>query len=349
MEPNARITQKKLAEKLQLSIATISRALSNSPLLPAETVRRVREEAKKLGYRPDPAFATLCAYRHAKRPVSLGSLIAWLGRQPPACMNDWDANVFRAAQKRGEDLGYKVDYFWINDPEIPIRRLEQILDARGVLGIVLGTQSRSHGHLRFSIKQCSAVAIGRTLHFPRIDQVAPDHFMALVTCYRKLLRLGYRRIGLAVSRAVNERSMGHWHAAYLLEQIRKKASPVLPILSNAEKDKRSLEKWLKKWKPDCVITALEDPFSGQRNRADQLEEFGQEIPSDIGLAVVNITETAHLSRFSGIVEPLSGIGVAAIDILVGRIRHNLRGIPEARTVSLIEGKWRDGETVKLKA
>lgn len=352
MDPHTRITQKELAERLHLSQATVSRALSKSPLLPAGTVRKVWEEAEKVGYRPDPALASLNAYLHARRPISQGSLIAWLGRYPAARMADpaaWVARVFQAAKSRGEELGYKVDYFWMGDPKVPSRRLQQILETRGVQGVVLDTQTRSHGHLRFSVDRCSVVAIGRTLHFPKVDQISPDHFCALVTCYRKLLRMGYRRIGLAVSRSFNERSMGHWHAAYLLEQVRKKAFPAIPILTSAEEDKASLGKWLARWKPDCIITAIEEPHSGKPNRADCLRELEVDVPGEIGLAIINnIAESEEMPPFSGIIEPLREIGEAALNVLVSRIRHNLRGVPEARTVSLIEGKWHDGRTVRAK-
>lgn len=353
MEPNARITQKDLADKLRLSQATVSRALSESPLIPAETIRRVREEAERLGYRPDPALASLNAYLHAKRPISQGSLIAWLGRNPIYRMEEphvWDASIFRAAKKRGEELGYKVDYFWINDPDLPVGRLEKILDTRGVQGIVLDKQARPHGHMRFRMERASIVAIGRSLHSPRVDQVGPDHFMALITCYRKLLSLGYRRIGLAVSQKFNERSMGHWQAAYMLEHLRKKNLPTLPIYSRYDMDKKAFAAWLRKAKPDCVITTLESyPYERRQNRAEQIEELGFQIPDDIGVAVLNLTESPSLSRFSGIVEPLEEIGVASINVLVSLIRHNLRGIPKSRIVSLIEGKWRNGQTIRAKA
>lgn len=348
MESHARITQKELAERLRLSQSTVSRALGKSPLLPPKTIRKVLSEARKIGYRPDPALASLNSYLHAKRPISKGSLIAWLGRHSPLEMRTsctWDLNVLHAAQACGEELGYKVEYFWFHDPKLPLRRLEQILTARNVLGIVLDTQPYSHGRLPMKLDRFSVVAIGRTLHSPKVDQIAPDQFQAAVRCYRQLIRRGYRRIGMAISKTFNERSLGQWYAGYLLEQLRKKANPVIPILSCAESDERATSQWIQQWQPDAMITAIEDIPATERHRIDILRRLGKRVPEDIGVAFVNITESVPMTNFSGIEESLVGIGCGAIDILARSICNNLRGIPEARMVSLIEGKWRDGGTV----
>lgn len=352
MESRTRITQKELAEVLGLSQATVSRALRGSPLVPPGTISRVRKEAGRLGYRPDAALSSLNAYLHTKRPVANGNLIAWLGRHPIDRREEpfiWDGSIFRAAKKRAEDLGYRVDYLWIDDPELPVSRLESLLEARGVQGVVLDKQASPHSRLSLKIDSPSIVAIGRSLHTPRVDQIGPDHFMALVTCYRRLLSMGYRRIGLAVSQAFNERSLGNWHAAYMLECSRKSQLPAIPIFSRSDLDKNAFADWLLEGKPDCVITALESyPYEGRQNRAEQMEELGLRIPEDIGVAVLNLTDSPALSRFSGIVEPLQEIGVASINSLVSLIRNNLRGIPRERNVSLIEGRWRDGCTVRAK-
>lgn len=348
MESYARITQKELAERLQLNQATVSRALSKSPLLSDKTIQKVLAEAKRIGYRPDPALAGLNAYLHAKRPISKGSVIAWLGKYPTERMSDqsiWDARILRAAKQRGEELGYKVEYFWLHNPECPIQRLQKMLFARGVLGVVFDTQLRPYAHLKLSMELFCAVSIGRTLHSPRLDQVSPDQFGAVVKCYRRLFGCGCRRIGLAISRSFGERSLGNWYAGYLLEQNRKAARPYIPILDCAEADEKSLAKWIKAWQPDGLITAREKPAPHEPLRLNLLKKLGKVIPEDISVALVNLGETDSTDAFGGIEEAESTTGIAAIDLLVSRMRHNLRGIPELRMVSLLEGKWRDGKSI----
>ena len=54
-----RISLKDLAKELGVSIATVSRALRNSPEIGAEMQQRVKDLAKKLNYRPNPFAQSL--------------------------------------------------------------------------------------------------------------------------------------------------------------------------------------------------------------------------------------------------------------------------------------------------
>jgi len=274
-------------------------------------------------------------------------LIAWLGKKSPeeiAGGRGWDASVFRAARKHGEGLGYNVEYFWLNDPKVSLRRLEQILLSRGVQGVVVATQTYSRGRVKLNLDRYSAVAIGRTLHSPKIDQVSPDHFYAVVSCYRHLYGQGYRRIGLAISKRFDERSLGLWYAGFLLEQVRKKASPAIPILDCPQDDAKTTQQWINRWKPDCIITAIEETPPVTLPLADMIRSFGIDIPGSMAVTLVNLTESATLSEFSGIKEPVEELGTDAIDILARRINYNTRGVPEHRVVSCVEGSWREGLT-----
>ena len=57
--PKHRISLKDLATELGVSIATVSRALHNSPEIGQEMQAKVKELAKKLNYRPNPFAQSL--------------------------------------------------------------------------------------------------------------------------------------------------------------------------------------------------------------------------------------------------------------------------------------------------
>ena len=57
--PQRRTSLKDLARELGVSIATVSRALRNSPEIGAEMQKRVKDLAKKLNYRPNPFAQSL--------------------------------------------------------------------------------------------------------------------------------------------------------------------------------------------------------------------------------------------------------------------------------------------------
>jgi len=58
---------RQIAERLGLSVMTVSRALRNAPGVAVATHRRVLALARRLHYRPDPALAVLNAYRLGRR------------------------------------------------------------------------------------------------------------------------------------------------------------------------------------------------------------------------------------------------------------------------------------------
>ena len=60
------LTLKDLAQKLGLSISTVSRALQNNPSINDDTRLRVNKLAKKLGYYPDALAKSL---KNIKNPI----------------------------------------------------------------------------------------------------------------------------------------------------------------------------------------------------------------------------------------------------------------------------------------
>ncbi|MGE9292010.1 MAG: LacI family DNA-binding transcriptional regulator, partial [Puniceicoccales bacterium] len=59
----ARVRLKDIAADLGLSVSAVSMALREDASIPAETVKRVKDAAQRLGYAPDPALSALAAYR----------------------------------------------------------------------------------------------------------------------------------------------------------------------------------------------------------------------------------------------------------------------------------------------
>ena len=67
----SKITIKELAERLNLSISTVSRALSDSYETSEETKKRVKALADELGYRPDVYASNL----RSKKSRTIGVII----------------------------------------------------------------------------------------------------------------------------------------------------------------------------------------------------------------------------------------------------------------------------------
>ena len=104
---------------------------------------------------------------------------------------------------------------------------------------------------------------------------------------------------------------------------------------NCPENLEKLAPWLKKVKPDAILTDLA-PLR------EMLETLGYQVPRDLGLAVFSVLDG---KADSGIYQNPEEIGKAAIEMLISLINHNHTGIPKICRELLIEGEWVDGTTL----
>jgi LacI family transcriptional regulator len=154
----------------------------------------------------------------------------------------------------------------------------------------------------------------------------------------KLHAAGYRRTGLAMSRQNDERVRHHWRAGYLAARSLQDAkSDRDAMLLPADWNCAALGRWLKRFRPDAVITI--GPQVGT-----WLKELGLEVPRDLGLANVDVALDAPGT--TGIDQSLDLIGAAAIDLLVSLINHHEKGVPSVPRVTKVQGTFVPGKTIR---
>ena len=92
-----RISLKDLAKELGVSIATVSRALRNSPEIGAEMQQRVKDLAKRLNYRPNPFAQSL----RKEAPKVIGVVV-------PNLVTHYYASVLDGIEDEARRAGYSV-------------------------------------------------------------------------------------------------------------------------------------------------------------------------------------------------------------------------------------------------
>ena len=334
-----RITVRDIASKLAISHTTVSRSLRNDRRISEPTRLKVQQLAAQMGYRPDPMLAALAHYRRQSTPSPIGAELAWINNWPDSkklrSYKEFEL-YWQGAKTEAERSGYRLEEFIINRDLTPTR-LNKILLARNIQGILLPP----HGGLpldweAIQWKNFSVVRFGYTItqypfHIVTSSQVA-DGLIA----FQNMWRLGYRRIGLVTSPDMLTR----FGAGFLFGQWRQTANitiPPLPLAVGEAESKRLalLESWIKKFKPDALMT-------DQTQIPDLLQRIGCKVPEDIGLATFSILDG---STDAGIDQQSQEIGRAAAQMLISLINHNERGIPEVCRELLIDGRWVDGRTL----
>ena len=342
METGKQITLREIASAAGVSVMTVSRALRNQSNLSPETRARVQRIAEELGYRPNPLVSALMSYRRAANPVRSNLTIAFLTNfttRDGWRQNQINVDFFNGAAASSDRHGYKLEEFWLREPKMTARRLSRILYSRNVSGIIVSPLPVALGHIRMDWENFSAVSMGYSLAWPPLHRAVNHQFRSMRMALRRLRKMGFRRIGLALRASFDERVEHHWMGAFLADQMRMPPAERVPphMLPDKEWNEAAFRKWFRKHRPDVVISQHEELLPW-------LESAGAKAPDDVGFVHLNCPRRS--GYYTGIYQNGPAVGTVAVDFLVGMIQRNERGIPALPHSILVEGTWVEGETLK---
>lgn len=341
--PSARpVTLKDVAARARVSVMTASRVIRNQRYVSDAIRRAVREAARDLGYRPNPLISALMTYRRSAQAPAGTSVLGLITTFPTR--DGWrdpkiNVEFHKGALGAAESHGYRLEEFWLREPGMNARRLSEILYARNISGLLVCPLPAPRGHLRLDWDKFATVALGYSLAWPRLHRAVNHQFRSMQLALRQLRKRGYRRPGLALKASYDQRVDHHWVGSFLLEQQRHGVPRPMPLFvpPDADWDKKRFADWVRKKKPDVVITQHEEVL-------DWLRAMGLCTPDDIGLIHLNCPrEQPH---WAGILQNAEAVGAAAVDLLVGMLQRNERGIPALPQYILVEGSWREGSTIR---
>lgn len=341
-----RVTQRDVAREAGVSHVTVSLALRDSPTIPDATRNGIKAIAERLGYSPDPMLTALSAYRTAQRPAAHQANIAWLYNNVDSSskgLGDFGA-YYWGAEKRARELGYILDEISIRGEYTDPKRLRRLLDARNITGLILAPcatdPSISH-EFDFDLSRYSAVRIGYSYTAPLLNTVANAQFRTVLIAMRKVIELGYERIGTLLTRQLDERTSWQFLGGYLAGVHflpRKNWIEPLYVAPNNRDWVPDFLNWVEKQRIDCFI----GPSYGFL--CDALRERGIRVPEDVGFVDTQLPPDGSRDHYSGINQNSRQIGVAAVDLLVSMMHRREVGVPEVMSHVLIEGSWHEGKS-----
>ena len=336
------ITLKDIAKASGVSVMTVSRVLRKQANISPETQQKVQTVADKLGYRPNPMISALMTYRRAGRAERDYSTLGYITNFPTR--DGWKHNnlykqFFQGASESADRHGYRLEEFWLREPGMSSERLSKVLYYRNVSGIIVAPLPASHGHLRLDWDKFSAVTFGYSLAAPSLHRAVNHQFRSMALAMRQLRKLGYRRIGFAMSASFDSRVDHQWSGSFVVEQRRSPASDQVPLHIVEDKNwtAKNFAAWFCKHQPDVII-------SQQTEVLDWLREMGKRVPEDVGFVHTNCQDKS--GEFAGIYQNGKVVGEVAVDFLVGMVQRNERGVPELAHSVLVDGTWVDGKTVR---
>lgn len=253
-------TLRSLAALAGVSPMTVSLALRNSREVSAATRRRIQQLAQESGYQPDPMMSRLMHHlrtrSQARHRANLAGLTSDWSEHRRA-VGDYLDRLREGLTLRAAQLGYSFSMVNLDDFQSPAN-LQRMLLHRGVEGVVALPLRRATDLSRaLDWSKFSAVSSTPSVIAPRLHSVMPNHFDNTLAVCRALSRAGFRRIGLAISQDWNERMKYRWTGAMAWHNQFGTGEPVQPLISEQpgpEIEPASFKSWMKKERPDAVIT-----------------------------------------------------------------------------------------------
>jgi DNA-binding LacI/PurR family transcriptional regulator len=313
---------------------TVSLALRDHPSTAAATRRRVQRIAAKLGYRPDPTIAKLMTHLRTQRAHRLQAALCCLTTFARLDAEPYPTAIFHGAKQRAGELGYSMELLVAGQESTATpARLERILRARGVQGLVLLPMAES-GEFRGveHWERFSVVSATLSVTAPATHRVVPNAFDNVLELCRQLGAQGRQRLGLVTTREQDAR-VGHrftaaigWHNRYAC------AHPVEPLVLDGPIHV-PLADWLRRENPDAII----GHSAGELLEIEQL--LSPEHRRRLTLVSTSKVPAGDRVDYAGIDERPAEIGRASTDLLAGLIQHGDRGLPRIPRVTMIAGEF----------
>ena len=333
-------TLQDIADVAGVHRSTVALALRDHPRIPEATRRRIVALGEKLGYRPNPLVTALMQSRRSGRAVKHVT-IAFVTSYPTRFgwrpIHHARPDFFPGAEARAQDLGYRLEHFWLAEPGMTPERFCDILTARGISGVILGRLPPGLQSIELLWKRYSCVALGLTLHSPRLHRVTENHYDTAAQAMHQCRERGYRRPGFAFTEANDSPQVGdRWLGAYLSEQLKLPARDRLPICPGPTTTAAQFAAWFARHRPDALLVNHAPPVQAW------LRALGRKVPQDIG--VVELEDHPEQGS-SGVYYDPAKVGALAVEMLLGLMHRNEKGIPADPHEVLLSGEWREGGTL----
>ena len=336
----------RIARELGVSKNTVSLAIRHDPQIPPATRQRVIAGARRMGYTLNPVVSHLMAELRKSQTGPSRHTLALLNAHKTRDAFQRHPTIpayVEGCRRRAAAQGYGIDMFWLQDPELDGRRLNRILKARGIRGlVVVGTMHDNHLPDRFAEtwEQHACVVTGLRTHAPTLSFCCVDHHALVLEAVGQALRLGYRRPGLAIPSDIDRLVEGRFSSGMWIGQQElgpgERLAPFYEV-DQAKTDPECFHRWLDRERPDVVFTLY--------NVIRRLVEArGLRVPRDIGL--IQLERRVDEPEWAGMDQHNDLTGEAAVDMVISLLHNNEIGVPKFPRATLVEASWVPGRTVR---
>lgn len=306
--------------------STVSLALRNSPRVSVEMRSKVQAIAKQIGYRRDPLLDAFNRHRLKILPQRTSRVLAAISDFSSA--DELANSPLHAAARIGAleaaaRLHCQLNFFFCGPGQPNPRRLDAVLDARGLHALLLFGVRGDSTVLEFNWKRNCTVAIDSLQLAAPFYRVTPDYREATRLLWRRAWIKGQQRIAILRSHETHPVVEDRAVAGFLLEQMRHPQADPIPVftLTHERKSKGQLKHWFQTHRPQVIL-----------HSSTLTRSLGQLLGS----------ETVHCQAFDasnakdpGICPDYMEVGRRAVEQLVTLLHTNQVGPPPSTVCTYI--------------
>ena len=311
---------KKIAEQLNLSISTVSRALRDSHEIGAKTKQKVQELANQLNYMPNPYAGSL----RKLRTKNIALVV-------PEVANNFFSQAINGIEAVAQEKGYHVlIYLTHDDAEKEIEIAKHLVNGRvdGMIFSLSGDTSDT-AHLRsLKDKNLPLVLFDRVVETLDCSTVITDDYECGFKATEHLIKSGCKEIAyLSISKHlyIAKKRMSGYTDALQKYNIPLKKELIIQCSHDNEKNKEAIIKLLKSpIRPDGIFASVERLAIATYHACAELK---LNIPGQVKVIGFSNLETASLLApgLSTITQPAFDMGKEAAKILFKSLdKRNLK-------------------------
>lgn len=240
--------------------STVSLALRNSPRVSEETRSKIQALARQAGYQRDPLLDAFNRHRLKILPHRTSRRLAAISDFSSAA--ELLASPLHAAARIGAletaaRLHCQLDFFFFGPGQPNARRLDTVLDARGLHALLLFGLKCDPAAIEFSWPRNCTVAIDSPHLTTPLYRVTPDYREATRLLWRQAWIHGQHRIAIVRSQEKHPIIEDRAVAGFLLEQMRHPQADPIPVLTltHERQSKVQFRRWLQTYRPQLILHA----------------------------------------------------------------------------------------------
>ena len=337
-------TLQDVARAAGVSMMTVSRALRQVPNVAEETRSRVLAAARSLRYQTDPHLSRMMQMVRGKKRARIRAVMAVIREHVPKddlLSASYQYVPIEEMRRRAHGHGYEVEEFWLGKDGLTPKRLQSILHARGIEGVLVSPQSAQLPCSEIDYAPFAAVMFGHAMRDPELHLCAGNMNLGIQAAAVKLRARGYRRIGVAITRWIDDRSENGYSGGWFHFQQALPAEEQVPMLhlphNNISRSFGVFSEWMKRYRPDALIS-----FDTQVPA--WLRRMGLRVPEDIGFVVHDWTPA--MRGYAGIYQRRDHLAAAAVDLVATQLSQQERGVPAVPRQIMVAPEWVEGPSIR---